>query len=74
MIYEIYTSKKALVYSRKQALPNNKTVITKAVQQSDGSFWMYVYYQGQSMGTPVRSKIRQIQIEKFINEVKQAIN
>jgi hypothetical protein len=53
-------------------LTNGKT--WQAVQQADGSFWMYFFATGSKKGGPIRGKSRQKQILEFVAEVKAALN
>ena len=70
--YESFTQAGKLVF-QKTYEPGSSTFVKKAVQQSDGSWWLYSFYLGRGPGTPLRSKERQSQILEFVNEVKDQL-
>lgn len=72
-IYESFTLKGKLVYQYKRKLPNGLTIVHRAVQQRDGSWWGYDFYEGLSVGTPIRGAKRQKQILSLVEHVRSQL-
>jgi hypothetical protein len=61
-----------LMFYREHML-GERLIQTKAVQQSDGTFWMYSRDAGKGWGVPIRGAKRQAQIKRFCAEVEAAL-
>lgn len=49
-------------------------MINRAIHKKDtNTYWMYRFWKGDSVGTPLRGKSRQRQIKEFINKVESAL-
>lgn len=75
-IYESFTCGGRLVYQKiftagKTRYTGARIIVQRAVQQADGSWWLYTFDNGMSPGTPLRSKDRQDMILNFVHEVKK---
>lgn len=65
-----YTSKGTMVYQYE----SDSGTTTRLVQQPDGSFWKYHYYNGRSLGTPQRSKKLQGYFQEIISKIVAELN
>jgi hypothetical protein len=73
--YSIHTEQGKLVYELQydRGLDNGGTYTCtkRAVQQADGSFWLYEHTVGGKKGNPQRGKSSQKIIHQFIEHVKK---
>lgn len=73
-----YTSNGKMVYeTQEDCVQDNGAPYVqtrRAVQQQDGSFWLYTFTSNsKSVGSPLRGKSRTAQINAFIEIVKAAL-
>lgn len=61
------------VYQTEQPGFADRPLIRRAVQQPDGTWWLYSFYKGNGVGAPLRGKSRQQEIRNFIAMVRAAL-
>lgn len=68
-----FTISGKLIYQIERKAGGDHIIVTRAVQQPDGTWWKYTFYKGKSVGVPTRSKKDQPYILEFVNSVRKEL-